>query len=96
MTYLLAFGAFVLFAVLMTLGVMAKRKPIQGSCGGLANVGIDKECNCETTCDTHQRKLYQISEPKNKPLCSFKQARHKRLGRKSPALILLCLYLLCA
>lgn len=29
MTYLLAFGAFVLFAVLMTLGVMAKRKPIQ-------------------------------------------------------------------
>ncbi|WP_185841815.1 (Na+)-NQR maturation NqrM, partial [Vibrio cholerae] len=53
MTYLLAFGAFVLFAVLMTLGVMAKRKPIQGSCGGLANVGIDKECNCETTCDTH-------------------------------------------
>ncbi|WP_162805951.1 (Na+)-NQR maturation NqrM [Vibrio cholerae] len=67
MTYLLAFGAFVLFAVLMTLGVMAKRKPIQGSCGGLAIVGIDKECNCETTCDTHQRKLYQISEPKNKP-----------------------------
>ncbi|MBJ7018831.1 (Na+)-NQR maturation NqrM, partial [Vibrio cholerae] len=26
--------------------------------------GIDKECNCGTTCDTHQRKLYQISEPK--------------------------------
>ncbi|QJY41024.1 (Na+)-NQR maturation NqrM [Vibrio cholerae] len=46
MTYLLAFGAFVLFAVLMTLRVMAKRKPIQVSCGGLANVGIDKECNC--------------------------------------------------
>ncbi|WP_000221708.1 (Na+)-NQR maturation NqrM [Vibrio metoecus] len=61
MTYLLAFGVFVLFALLMTLGVMAKRKPIQGSC-----VGVDKVCNCETTCDTHQHKLYQISEPEDK------------------------------
>ena len=85
MTYLLAFGAFVLFAVLMTLGVMAKRKPIQGSCGGLANVGIDKE-----------QALPNFRTQKISPLCSFKQARHKRLGRKSPALILLCLYLLCA
>ncbi|PAR32258.1 hypothetical protein CGT99_08900 [Vibrio metoecus] len=66
MTYLLAFGVFVLFALLMTLGVMAKRKPIQGSCGGLANMGVDKVCNCETTCNTHQHKLYQISEPEGK------------------------------
>lgn len=65
MTYLLAFGFFVIFAILMTLGVMAKRKAIQGSCGGLANVGVDKVCNCETTCESHQHKLYQISEPKN-------------------------------
>ncbi|HGF7191811.1 (Na+)-NQR maturation NqrM [Vibrio cholerae] len=44
------------------------KKPIQGSCGGLANVEIDQECHCVTTCNTHLRKLHQISEPKNKPL----------------------------
>ncbi|MFG0604491.1 (Na+)-NQR maturation NqrM [Vibrio mimicus] len=74
MTYLLAFGFFVIFAILMTLGVMAKRKPIQGSCGGLANVGVDKVCNCETTCEAHQNRLYQISEPMNHDLQAQAQA----------------------
>jgi len=66
MIYLIAFGAFLLFIVLMTLGVMAKRKPIQGSCGGLSSVGVDKVCDCETTCDEHQKQLYQIQEPGEK------------------------------
>ncbi len=66
MIYLISFAAFIVFIVLMTLGVMAKRKPIQGSCGGLSNVGVDKVCDCETTCDEHQQKLYQIEEPEDK------------------------------
>ncbi len=66
MIYLITFGAFILFIVLMTIGVMAKRKPIQGSCGGLSNVGVDKVCNCETQCDEHQKKLYSIEEPNSK------------------------------
>ncbi len=66
MTYLITFMAFIIFIVLMTLGVMVKRKPIQGSCGGLSNVGVDKVCNCETTCDEHQKKLYKIEEPNTK------------------------------
>ncbi len=66
MIYLISFAAFIIFIVLMTLGVMAKRKPIQGSCGGLSNVGVDKVCDCETTCDEHQKKLYQIEEPEDK------------------------------
>ncbi len=66
MTYLIAFLAFIVFIVLMTLGVMAKRKPIQGSCGGLSNVGVDKVCNCKTSCDEHKKKRYQIKEPKAK------------------------------
>ncbi|PNI01472.1 (Na+)-NQR maturation NqrM [Vibrio diazotrophicus] len=63
MIYLITFGAFILFVLLMTLGVMAKRKPIQGSCGGLSNVGVDKVCNCETSCEEHKTKLYTIKEP---------------------------------
>lgn len=66
MTYLITFGFFLLMVVLMSLGVMARRKPIQGSCGGLSNVGVDKVCNCETPCDEHQSTLYQIQEPEEK------------------------------
>ncbi|WP_063663238.1 (Na+)-NQR maturation NqrM [Aliivibrio fischeri] len=63
-TVLITFGAFILVILLMALGVIWGRKEIQGSCGGLNNVGVDKVCNCETICDEH--KLYQISEPTDK------------------------------
>jgi hypothetical protein len=58
---LITFVVFLLVILLMALGVLLGRKEIQGSCGGLNNVGVNKVCNCETTCDDH--KLYQISEP---------------------------------
>lgn len=67
MTYLLAFGLFLILVVLMSIGVLMRRKPIQGSCGGLSSVGVDKVCDCDTTCDAHQLKLYQIQEPSDKP-----------------------------
>lgn len=50
MVYLIAFSVFLLMVLLMSIGVMARRKPIQGSCGGLAKVEIDKVCHCETPC----------------------------------------------
>lgn len=67
MTYLLAFGLFLILVVLMSIGVLMRRKPIQGSCGGLSSVGVDKVCDCDTTCDAHKSKLYQIQEPSDKP-----------------------------
>ncbi|MGY5766771.1 (Na+)-NQR maturation NqrM [Vibrio cincinnatiensis] len=66
MIYLITVGFFLLMIALMSLGVMARRKPIQGSCGGLSSVGVDKECNCKTMCDAHQTTLYQIQEPQEK------------------------------
>ena len=60
-TLFMTFGAFILVILLMALGVIFGRKEIQGSCGGLNTVGVNKVCNCEITCDDH--KLYQISEP---------------------------------
>ena len=41
---LLAFGVMLLIVGGMSVGVMAGRKPITGSCGGLAGLGIDAEC----------------------------------------------------
>ncbi|MDD9155612.1 (Na+)-NQR maturation NqrM [Aliivibrio sp. S4TY2] len=60
-TLLITFIVFILTILLMALGVIFGRKAIQGSCGGLNNVGVNKVCNCKTTCG--DQKLYQISEP---------------------------------
>ncbi|MHA2939085.1 (Na+)-NQR maturation NqrM [Vibrio sp. RC27] len=65
MTLLYTFLFFLIVMALMAIGVMMKRKAIQGSCGGLANVDVDRLCNCETVCEEHdvEKQLYQIEEP---------------------------------
>lgn len=50
--------------IAMAIGWILKKKTIAGSCGGLAGVGIEKECDCDKPCDEH--KLYQIQEPGQK------------------------------
>ncbi|EGU31074.1 hypothetical protein VII00023_08689 [Vibrio ichthyoenteri ATCC 700023] len=64
MTLILTIIGFISVIVLMAIGVIFARKPIAGSCGGLANIDIERECNCEQVCDEHQKMLYQISEPR--------------------------------
>ena len=63
MAYVISFMVFLVVVILMAIGVMLKRQAIQGSCGGLANIEIERECNCVDTCDDHSRMLYQIQEP---------------------------------
>lgn len=63
MVWVFTFVGFLLIILLMSLGVIFHNKRIQGSCGGLNNVGVDKVCNCETSCSESQRRLYQISDP---------------------------------
>ncbi|CAE6949819.1 (Na+)-NQR maturation NqrM [Vibrio sp. B1FLJ16] len=63
MIYLISFVTFLVVVVLMAIGVTLKRQTIQGSCGGLASIKIERECNCVETCDEHARVLYQIQEP---------------------------------
>ncbi|MEM6707698.1 MAG: (Na+)-NQR maturation NqrM [Pseudomonadota bacterium] len=43
-TALLAFALMVLIVLIMAVGVLAGRRPISGSCGGLGQLGIDAEC----------------------------------------------------
>lgn len=47
MVWLFTFLGFLAIILLMSLGVIFHNKRIQGSCGGLNNVGVDKVCNCE-------------------------------------------------
>ncbi|WP_215407750.1 (Na+)-NQR maturation NqrM [Vibrio gigantis] len=65
MTFLLTLVAFVGVVALMAIGVIFSRKPIKGSCGGLSQLDIERECNCKDVCAGQSRKLYQITEPSN-------------------------------
>lgn len=48
--FLITFVVMLMVVAAMAVGVMARRKPIQGSCGGLNNLdGVD--CACKTTCE---------------------------------------------
>lgn len=49
-TFLVVFALFLTMVALMAVGVMLKRKPISGSCGGLGNVNINKACDCDKPC----------------------------------------------
>ena len=42
-------ATFILFLVAflgMSLGYIIERKSIQGSCGGLSSIGVEKVCDC--------------------------------------------------
>lgn len=43
-TFLAALVFFALMIAAMAVGVIFSNKPIQGSCGGLNNIGLDGEC----------------------------------------------------
>lgn len=45
MIWLIVFLTMLLVVFGMSIGVIMGRKPIAGSCGGIANLGIEKECS---------------------------------------------------
>jgi hypothetical protein len=62
--FVLTFLAFALIVTAMSVGVIAGREPIKGSCGGMGALGIDQSCDicggdpqrCETETRTDSTK----------------------------------------
>ncbi|MFP2513506.1 (Na+)-NQR maturation NqrM [Buttiauxella agrestis] len=55
--FLATFTIFILVIFGMSLGVIVKRKTLQGSCGGIAALGMDKVCNCPEPCDARKKRI---------------------------------------
>lgn len=63
----LFFATFVIFALVilgMSLGYLAKRKSLQGSCGGIASLGLEKVCDCPEPCDARKKRLAREAQRK--------------------------------
>lgn len=57
MIYFIAtFVVFLIVVVAMAIGYIFNKKTIAGSCGGLASVGIEKECDCPEPCENRKKK----------------------------------------
>lgn len=62
MTWLLVFLFMLLVVFGMAIGVIMGRKPIAGSCGGIAALGIEKECSI---CGGVREKCEEVNREKN-------------------------------
>ncbi len=55
-TFLITFATFIAVIAAMAVGYIFQRKIVQGSCGGLGAVGIEKVCNCPEPCDARKKR----------------------------------------
>lgn len=62
MTWLIVFVVMLLVVFGMSIGVIMGRKPIAGSCGGIANLGIEKECSI---CGGSREKCEEVNAGKD-------------------------------
>ncbi|GGI77173.1 (Na+)-NQR maturation NqrM [Shewanella gelidii] len=55
--FFVTFGLLITTVLLMSVGYIVKRRSINGSCGGLASVGVDKVCNCPEPCSKRKARM---------------------------------------
>ncbi len=58
--FLITFACFLGMIFAMALGYIVKRRQIQGSCGGISALGMEKVCDCDTPCE--RRRAIQQKE----------------------------------
>ena len=75
MTFLVVFLAMILVVGMMAVGVIMGRKPIAGSCGGIANLGIEKECSI---CGGSREKCEEVNRAPEQPAADLAYDATKR------------------
>ncbi len=64
--FIFVFAGLMLIILAMSVGVIMGGKPIAGSCGGMASLGMDTACDIcggdKTICDDEDEKNRRISE----------------------------------
>ncbi|HDM8083662.1 TPA: (Na+)-NQR maturation NqrM [Yersinia enterocolitica] len=55
--FIASFVFFLLVIAGMSLGYIVKRKTLQGSCGGISALGMEKVCDCPEPCDSRKKRL---------------------------------------
>lgn len=55
--FLITFVVFLIVVLAMAVGYIFQRKSIQGSCGGIASLGLEKECDCPEPCDARKARM---------------------------------------
>ncbi|AJJ12188.1 hypothetical protein CH64_3514 [Yersinia rohdei] len=55
--FIASFVFFLLVIAGMSLGYIIKRKTLQGSCGGIGALGMEKVCDCPEPCDSRKKRL---------------------------------------
>ncbi|WP_145549967.1 (Na+)-NQR maturation NqrM [Yersinia intermedia] len=55
--FIASFVFFLLVIGGMSLGYIVKRKTLQGSCGGIGALGMEKVCDCPAPCDSRKKRL---------------------------------------
>lgn len=55
--FIITFVLFLLVFAGMSLGYIVKRRSLQGSCGGIGALGIEKVCDCPEPCDARKKRM---------------------------------------
>ncbi|CAM7710374.1 (Na+)-NQR maturation NqrM [Atlantibacter hermannii] len=66
--FIASFAIFLLVMFGMSLGVLMKRKALQGSCGGISSLGMEKVCDCPEPCDARKKRLAREARQQNRIL----------------------------
>jgi len=48
----------------MAIGYIFQRKKLQGSCGGIASLGLENVCDCPEPCDKKKARMAQEEKKK--------------------------------
>ncbi|AFJ48194.1 (Na+)-NQR maturation NqrM [Shimwellia blattae] len=64
--FLATFAIFLLVVLGMSLGYLVKRKSLQGSCGGISSLGLEKVCNCPEPCDARKKRIAREAQRQNR------------------------------